>query len=349
MGLSDQIVTPGQVIGAGGGGGGASSLADLIDWPSEITPDEVAYLDGLMQSLSTSLAGKLDDPSGTTSQLMLGDGSASDTLPAAVQVPLDQVNGGASIGVVKAPGGGADLVAEALVESEIPALSISKTTGLQTALDGKAASSHTHAQSDVTNLVSDLAAKVAKSTATTKGDLLVATASATLARLGLGTNGQVLTADSAQTEGVKWADAPVPAFVGCQVYRGSNQTLTRNSANYISFTSEEFATTGTHSTASNQTRFVAPTTGYYRLTAQIGISLPGGVTVGFKLQVRKNGTTAYAAYNYWYYLDGSRGTLIVDKIVQATAGDYFEINVHPNQACLAIGGEIQANFSKVGV
>ena len=44
-----------------------------------------------------------------------------------------------------------------------------------------------------------------KSTLTTKGDLYVATASATPARLGVGTNGQVLTADSAVTEGVKWA------------------------------------------------------------------------------------------------------------------------------------------------
>lgn len=45
------------------------------------------------------------------------------------------------------------------------------------------------------------------SVATTKGDLLVATASATIARLGVGTDGQVLTADSTQASGVKWAAA----------------------------------------------------------------------------------------------------------------------------------------------
>lgn len=49
------------------------------------------------------------------------------------------------------------------------------------------------------------------STLTTKGDLYVATASATSARQGVGTNGQVLTADSAQTNGLKWAD---PAAAG---------------------------------------------------------------------------------------------------------------------------------------
>lgn len=42
-------------------------------------------------------------------------------------------------------------------------------------------------------------------TSYTKGDLLVATGATTLAKLGVGTNGDVLTADSLVTEGVKWA------------------------------------------------------------------------------------------------------------------------------------------------
>lgn len=40
---------------------------------------------------------------------------------------------------------------------------------------------------------------------TTKGDILAATASQTLARVGVGTDGQVLTADAISTAGVKWA------------------------------------------------------------------------------------------------------------------------------------------------
>ena len=60
-------------------------------------------------------------------------------------------------------------------------------------------------------------AQVTKATFTTKGDILVTTAASTPTRLGVGTNGQVLMADSAQASGVKWGDipsAPVTSVAG---------------------------------------------------------------------------------------------------------------------------------------
>jgi len=48
---------------------------------------------------------------------------------------------------------------------------------------------------------------IAKSLIDAKGDLIVGTADNTVARLAAGTDGHVLTADSAQTAGVKWAAA----------------------------------------------------------------------------------------------------------------------------------------------
>lgn len=48
---------------------------------------------------------------------------------------------------------------------------------------------------------------VAKSTFTTKGDIVAATAASTISRLGVGSNGQVLTADSTAATGLKWATA----------------------------------------------------------------------------------------------------------------------------------------------
>lgn len=62
-------------------------------------------------------------------------------------------------------------------------------------------------EADITNLVTDLAAKVPKSVVTAKGDLLAATASAAVSNLAVGADGFVLTADSSQATGVKWATA----------------------------------------------------------------------------------------------------------------------------------------------
>ena len=69
---------------------------------------------------------------------------------------------------------------------------------------------------------------VPKSTVTTKGDILAATASATVARLAIGTNAQVLTADSTQSTGVKWA-TPEVTLAGTQTL--SSKTLTAPTVN----------------------------------------------------------------------------------------------------------------------
>lgn len=51
-------------------------------------------------------------------------------------------------------------------------------------------------------------AAIPETTVTTKGDILVATGNATVTRVGVGNNNYVLTADTAQAAGVKWAAAP---------------------------------------------------------------------------------------------------------------------------------------------
>lgn len=47
-----------------------------------------------------------------------------------------------------------------------------------------------------------------------KGDLIVASAADTAARLPVGTNGQILSADSAEATGLKWVDSPSVSTIG---------------------------------------------------------------------------------------------------------------------------------------
>lgn len=70
-----------------------------------------------------------------------------------------------------------------------------------------------------------------------KGDLIAGTAADTVARLAVGTNGFVLTADSAETTGLKWAASSggltqeqVEDAVAALLVAGSNITLTYNDA-----------------------------------------------------------------------------------------------------------------------
>jgi hypothetical protein len=81
------------------------------------------------------------------------------------------------------------------------------------ALQSKTSSSTTLNSS--TNLASSAAvfavatvanAAIPKSVVTTKGDIIVATGPSAPTRLGVGTNGQLLTADSTSTAGMVWAD-----------------------------------------------------------------------------------------------------------------------------------------------
>jgi hypothetical protein len=65
---------------------------------------------------------------------------------------------------------------------------------------------------DFTWVTTDDANAIQNSIVDAKGDLIAATANDTPARLAVGTNGQVLTADSTAATGLKWAAAASPSY-----------------------------------------------------------------------------------------------------------------------------------------
>jgi hypothetical protein len=78
-------------------------------------------------------------------------------------------------------------------------------------------------------------AKTAKSTLTTKGDIYAATAASTPARLGVGANGTTLVADSSESTGLKWA---TPSSGGDTFAAGKNKIINGDFAiNQRNFTS----------------------------------------------------------------------------------------------------------------
>ena len=125
-----------------------------------------------------------------------------------------------------------------------------------------------------------------------KGDLVVGSATNDAAVLGVGANNTVLTADSSEATGLKWATPAASGFVGCLAYT-SNQsiTFTANVATVITMGNEEFDTDGFHSTSTNTGRITIPSGkgGKYLLTAQWDIQ-GGGINAYYMSYLKKNGS-----------------------------------------------------------
>jgi len=105
-----------------------------------------------------------------------------------------------------------------------------------------------------------------------KGDLVAATAADTPARLAVGTNGQVLTADSSAATGLVWSTPTATStFVGCVLKNNGTQSISTSTYTNVTFNTENIDTNGFHSTSTNTDRITIPTgfAGKYRFTAQV--------------------------------------------------------------------------------
>jgi hypothetical protein len=170
-----------------------------------------------------------------------------------------------------------------------------------------------------------------------KGDLIGATAADTPARLAVGTNGQVLTADSTAATGLAWA-TPGVTFAGVRCTKSADQSISAVTWTALTFDTETFDVGGYHSTATNTSRITVPAgkAGYYLVNARW--NWDNASALGYRFgRIMKNG----AQYNYQAEdptANTFRVTLPIHDIIYLAVADYIEIEVLQNS-----GGTLTLN------
>lgn len=157
-----------------------------------------------------------------------------------------------------------------------------------------------------------------------KGDLIGGTGADAFARLPIGTNGQVLTADSAETTGMKWAAAASSSGPTFSANKTSSQTLSGFVNTKVTYTGTPKWDTDSCFDTTNS-RFRPNKAGYYLISGTLYVA---GSPI--YLQITKNGNFADD-----FGVGSSAGTYppaIASIWYLNGTTDYVEMYCYPNNA-----------------
>ena len=159
-----------------------------------------------------------------------------------------------------------------------------------------------------------------------KGDLIAGTGADTFDRLAVGTNGQVLTADSTASTGLKWASSGA-AFSGTLLDNSTFQTISNNTITAITWSVETYDTDAFHSTSTNTSRITIPSgkAGYYMVGGQFGLDT--NTTGNRILSIYKNGSE----YKRLLLQPGNyEPTIAISVPMNLAVADYVELRFFQN-------------------
>jgi hypothetical protein len=180
---------------------------------------------------------------------------------------------------------------------------------------------------------------------TTKGDLFgFDTADA---RIPVGTNGHILTADSTQSLGVKWAAPATSGFVGV-VCLSASQTIATGTDVARNFTGADLIDTDAfHDPSTNSSRITIPAGkgGKYLIIAACNWT-PSSASFR-RMRIRKNGSTVICGYDISAGNGSSGDTYYLSAIKELVATDYIEVMVRQDTGgnLTSNGGEEATQFS----
>jgi hypothetical protein len=150
-----------------------------------------------------------------------------------------------------------------------------------------------------------MATMIPKSLVDAKGDLIAATANDTPARLAVGTNGQILTADSTAATGLKWSTAAGSSAANGTAFVATNETTTSTSYTGLTTALSTTVTTGTRALViiSAEIELAATSSRGY-----MSYAVSGATTIAssdaFSINIKTNADQTIDAHSYAYIVTG---------------------------------------------